>query len=197
MNRIGKVEYYLNIAREASRRGTCLRRNYGAVIVQNDRIVSTGYTGAPEGRFNCCDLGKCKRVEMNIPSGQRYELCQSVHAEQNAIISAGREKTLGSTLFLYGFEVETGKSVKFAEPCLFCERFILNAGIKEVKSFVDFESIEEYTEYISQNPNTDKSRIDILSSNDCEKPLFVKTVFVDKAYTDPIKIQSLKTTNLF
>lgn len=185
MNRISKIEYYLNIAREASRRGTCLRRNYGAVIVQNDRIVSTGYTGAPEGRVNCCDRGICKRAELNIPSGQRYELCQSVHAEQNAIISAGREKTIGSTLFLYGFEVETNRPVKFVEPCLFCERFILNAGIKEIISFVDFESIEECTEYLAHNPNSRKSRINVLSSVEGKKPLFIKTIYVETAYTDP------------
>lgn len=131
VRRPSKIDYYLNIALDVASRGTCLRRNYGAVIVKDDTIVSTGYTGAPRGLANCCDLGVCERQRMNIPSGERYELCRSVHAEMNAIINAGREKTLGSTLYLTGYEVETGELID-ADPCFMCKRIILNAGIYKV-----------------------------------------------------------------
>lgn len=127
-----KINYYLDIAESVSERGTCLRRNYGAVIVKNDEIVSTGYVGAPRGRANCCDLGYCVREKLDIPRGQRYEMCRSVHAEQNAIISASRNDMLGAVLYLVGKEVKTGEYVKNARPCTLCERFIINAGIKRV-----------------------------------------------------------------
>ena len=100
--RIDKVNYYLNLAQVASMRGTCIRRNYGAVIVNNDRVISTGYTGAPRGRSNCCDLGLCLREKNNVPSGTRYELCRSVHAEANAIIHANYNDCNGATLYLVG-----------------------------------------------------------------------------------------------
>ena len=100
MDRIDKINYYLDIAETVLERGTCLRRNFGAIIVNNDQIVSTGYTGAPRGRKNCCDLGFCIRQERNIPRGERYELCRSVHAEANAIIHASREQMIGATLYL-------------------------------------------------------------------------------------------------
>ena len=100
MPRIDKTNYYLDIAQTVSERSTCLRRHYGAIIVQNDEIVSTGYNGAPRGRKNCIDLGYCTREAMNIPSGERYELCRSVHAEANAIISASRREVLGATLYM-------------------------------------------------------------------------------------------------
>lgn len=131
--RPGKVDYYLNIALDVASRGTCLRRNYGAVIVKDDAIVSTGYTGAPRGLPNCCDRGVCEREEQGIPSGERYELCRSVHAEMNAIINAGREKTLGATLYLAGYDVTTGQLLD-AQPCFLCKRIILNAGIYKVVS---------------------------------------------------------------
>jgi len=107
IERVDKNNYYLNIAEEVSRRGTCLRRNFGAVIVKNDEIISTGYTGAPRGRKNCSDLGYCVRQKMEIPRGERYELCRSVHAEANAIISAERKDMIGASLFLVGIEAET------------------------------------------------------------------------------------------
>lgn len=129
--RPSKIDYYLNIAMDVASRGTCLRRNYGAVIVKDDAIVSTGYTGAPRGLPNCCDLEVCEREEQGIPSGQRYEMCRSVHAEMNAIINAGRDKTLGATLYLAGYEVKSGKLLD-AEPCFLCKRIILNAGIYKV-----------------------------------------------------------------
>lgn len=130
--RISKTDYYLTIARAVSLRGTCLRRNYGAVIVKDDRIVSTGYNGAPRGEDNCCDTGVCIRQQQGIPSGQRYELCKSVHAEQNAVIFAGFDKTNGSTLYLAGTDVETGNDIAAPDCCDMCKRVIRNAGIKRV-----------------------------------------------------------------
>lgn len=132
MERMCKANYYLSIADVVTLRGTCLRRNYGAVIVKDDEIISTGYTGAPRGRKNCSDLGICMRQKMNIPRGQRYELCRSVHAEANAIISAERKKMIGADLYLSGTEEDSGKYVKNASPCAMCKRMIINAGIKRV-----------------------------------------------------------------
>jgi len=125
-----KNVYYLGIAKEVAKRGTCLRRNFGAVIVNNDQIISTGYTGSPRGTNNCIDIGSCFRKEMNIPQGERYELCRSVHAEMNAIIHAARSEMLGATLYLVGLHAETGEYVEFASPCKLCKRMIINAGIK-------------------------------------------------------------------
>ena len=132
MKRRDKINYYLDIAESVSKRGTCLRRNYGAIIVNNDEIVSTGYVGAPRGRKNCSDLGYCLRQKMNIPRGERYEMCRSVHAEANAIISAERTKLIGSTLYLVGKEVDTGEYVKDATSCSMCRKMIINAGISTV-----------------------------------------------------------------
>lgn len=132
MSRIDKMNYYLDIAETVLERGTCLRRNFGAIIVNNDQIVSTGYTGAPRGRKNCSDLGVCIRSEKNVPRGERYELCRSVHAEANAIINASRERMLGSTLFLVGKEVLTGEYVTNPNSCAMCKRMIINAGIDNV-----------------------------------------------------------------
>ena len=132
-NRPNKVEYYLNIAREVSKRSTCLRRRFGAVILRDDQIISTGYVGSPRGTPNCIDLGKCLREELKVRPGERYELCRSVHAEQNAIINAARSgaSVLGGTLYLYGENAKDG-SVAEARPCKLCKRMIINAGIKEV-----------------------------------------------------------------
>lgn len=132
MDRRDKNNYYLDLAEVVSKRGTCLRRLYGAVIVKNDEVVSTGYVGAPRGRKNCNDLGVCIRQQMNIPRGQRYELCRSVHAEANAIISAARRDMLGSSLYLTGLEVGTGEYVNNSCCCSMCKRMIINAGIKTV-----------------------------------------------------------------
>lgn len=132
MNRRDKVNYYLDLAEIVAQRGTCLRKKYGAVIVKNDEVISTGYVGAPRGRKNCCDIGECIRSKLNIPRGERYELCRSVHAEANAIISASRDKMIGSTLYLTGIEAETGEYVKNAVCCSMCKRMVINAGIKEV-----------------------------------------------------------------
>ena len=132
MKRIDKENYYLDIAETVLERSTCLRRCYGAIIVKNDEIVSTGYNGAPRGRKNCMDLGYCTREALNIPSGERYELCRSVHAEMNAIISAARRDTLGSTLYLAGRESATGELLRHATSCSMCRRHIINAGIERV-----------------------------------------------------------------
>ena len=131
-NRISKENYYLDIALTVASRGTCLRRKYGAIIVKNDVIISTGYVGAPRGRANCSDLGCCTREKLKIPRGERYELCRSVHAEANAIISASREQMLGSTLYLVGTEGSTGERVKAACCCQMCKRLVINAGIEKV-----------------------------------------------------------------
>lgn len=140
-----KINYYLDIADTVRERGTCLRRNYGAIIVKNDQIVSTGYVGAPRGRFNCCDLGFCRRAKLNVPRGERYELCRSVHAEQNAIIHASRTDMLGATLYLVGREVSTGEYVKNSSPCSMCKRFIINAGIETVIIRDDSENFRVIT----------------------------------------------------
>lgn len=132
MKRIDKENYYLDIAETVVERGTCLRRNFGAIIVNNDQIVSTGYTGAPRGRQNCSDLGTCVRMQRNIPRGERYELCRSVHAEANAIIHASRDMMMGATLYLVGKDAETGEYVENANSCAMCKRMIINAGIQRV-----------------------------------------------------------------
>ena len=130
--RIDKINYYLDIAETVASRGTCLRNNYGSVIVKNDEVISTGYTGSPRGRINCTDLKKCMRKEHNTPSGSGYELCRSVHSEQNAIISASREKMIDSTLYLVGINKRTNKYVLDNEPCTLCKRMIINSGVKTV-----------------------------------------------------------------
>ena len=132
MERKDKINYYLDIAKTVLERGTCLRRNVGAIIVKNDVIISTGYAGAPRGRANCTDIGFCRREQMGVPSGQRYELCRSVHAEANCIIAAPRDEMLGSTLYLAMVDAKTGELVPTASPCSMCRRLIINAGIEDV-----------------------------------------------------------------
>ena len=132
MERRDKINYYLDLAEVVAQRGTCLRRNYGAVIVKDDEVVSTGYVGAPRGRKNCSDLGVCIRQKMQIPRGERYELCRSVHAEANAIISAARERMIGSSMYLAGKEADTGEYISNSNSCSMCKRMIINAGIETV-----------------------------------------------------------------
>ena len=132
IHRRDKTNYYLDLAEAVSQRCTCLRRHYGAVIVKNDEVISTGYVGAPRGRKNCTDIGKCVRVERNIPRGERYELCRSVHAEANAIISASRRDMVGSTLYLVGRDARTGALLGDATSCAMCRRQVINAGISRV-----------------------------------------------------------------
>lgn len=129
--RTNKHSYYLGIAEAVLKRSTCIRRKYGAVIVKDDEIISTGYNGAPRGWENCCDAGFCFREHEGIPHGERYEACRSVHGEANAIISASRRDMIGATLYLAGQEAD-GSSIEDAEPCAMCKRLIINAGIKEV-----------------------------------------------------------------
>ena len=127
-----KINYYLDIAQTVLKRGTCLRRNYGSIIVKNDEIISTGYTGAPRGRKNCIDLGFCMREKLNIPRGERYEMCRSVHSEANAIINAPRSEMIGATLYLVGVDAKTGQLVCDATSCAMCKRMVINAGISKV-----------------------------------------------------------------
>ncbi|HPE95228.1 MAG TPA: cytidine deaminase [Bacillota bacterium] len=132
MNRVSKTDYYLDIARSVTTRSTCLRRRFGAIIVKDDVIISTGYNGAPRGRKNCSDLHFCLREKLEIPRGERYELCRSVHAEANAIISAGRERMLGSDLYLSCTDPKTGEEQFGVCCCSMCKRLVLNAGIARV-----------------------------------------------------------------
>ena len=132
MQRRDKTNYYLDIADAVSERATCLRRRYGAVIVKNDEIISTGYVGAPRGRINCTELGYCIRNTLGVPRAESYQLCRSVHAEMNAIISASWESMIGSTLYLCGREVETNEYIKNSNCCSLCKRVIINAGIERV-----------------------------------------------------------------
>ena len=132
MKRIEKENYYLDIAQTVLERSTCLRRCYGAIIVRNDEIVATGYNGAPSGRKNCVDLGFCVREQMRVPRGERYELCRSVHAEANAIISASRNECIGADLYLVGKDAKTGEILGEATSCSMCRRTIINAGIRRV-----------------------------------------------------------------
>ena len=132
MERISKENYYLDIAETVLERATCLRRVYGAIIVKNDEIISTGYNGAPRGRANCVDMGYCSREAMNVPRGGRYELCRSVHAEANAIISASRRDMVGGTIYLVGRNAATGELLPDATSCLMCRRMVINAGLERV-----------------------------------------------------------------
>ena len=130
--RTDKINYYLGIAAAVLERSTCLRRQYGAIIVRNDEIISTGYNGAPRGRRNCSDIGCCTREKLSIPAGERYELCRSVHAEANAIISASRRDMLGGTLYLVGRDAKTGEFLTDTTSCAMCRRQIINSGIETV-----------------------------------------------------------------
>ncbi len=161
MPRRDKINYYLDIAEVVAERGTCLRRNFGAIIVKNDQIVSTGYVGAPRGRINCSDLGYCTREKLNVPRGERYELCRSVHAEANAIIHASRADTLDATLFLVGLEGDGSGYVANANPCAMCKRMIINAGIATVivrDSKDEFRAVKVYDEWVSHDDSLEGVR---------------------------------------
>ena len=139
MERRDKINYYLDIAETVSQRSTCIRRIYGAVIVKNDEIISTGYVGAPRGRVNCTDIHYCIREKLAVPRGERYELCRSVHAEANAIIHAARNDMIGATLYLVGKFPDTGEYVQDASSCSMCKRQIINAGIERVVIRINHE----------------------------------------------------------
>lgn len=158
-NRVTKNQYYLNIAKEVSRRATCMSCHFGCIIVKDDQIISTGYNGAPRKTKDCYELGNCLRRKMNIPSGQQYELCRSVHAEQNAIINAARAgvSLLGGDIYLYGERVFDGgnKQIK-AYPCFICKKMILNAGIRNIivndenGQILEF-SVDDWTKQWAEN----------------------------------------------
>ena len=144
MQRLSKENYYLDIAETVLERATCLRRIYGAIIVKNDEIISTGYNGAPRGRRNCVDMGYCTREAMKIPRGERYELCRSVHAEANAIISAARRDMVGGDIYLVGKDARTGELLSDATSCSMCRRLVINSGLERVvirKSPTEFEVV--------------------------------------------------------
>ena len=153
MSRRDKQNYYLDIAQSVCERGTCLRRNYGAIIVKNDEIISTGYVGAPRGRKNCCDTGFCIREKLNIPRGERYELCRSVHAEMNAIISASRNEMLGADLYLVCVDYVSGDIVAGTSSCSMCKRAVINAGIARViiRDTMDEYRIIEVSDWIEND----------------------------------------------
>lgn len=130
--RVDKHNYYLDLAQTVLKRATCLRRKYGAVIVKNDEVIATGYNGAPRGRENCTDLNFCAREELKIKQGQNYELCRSVHAEQNAIISAARRDTKDATMYMVGIDAKTGEVLKHIDSCIMCKRVVINSGINQV-----------------------------------------------------------------
>lgn len=143
-------EYFINIALAVSLRATCKRRIYGALIVKDHIIISTGYNGAARGEVNCLELPICPRKEMGIPSGERYELCKSVHAEANAIISGDPKLMKGATIYIAGYEVDTGEAAQSAQrryaqsaPCLMCMRMIQNAGIATIVHLTAENSIEK------------------------------------------------------
>lgn len=156
MDRTSKHNYYLDIAQTVSERATCIRRRFGAIIVKNDVIISTGYNGAPRGRLNCSDIESCVREEMNVPRGERYELCRAVHAEANAIIAASREQMQGATMYMCCTDPWTHDVVGSICSCAMCKRLIINAGIEEV---VAREDKDNYTVYhVSDWVRNDDSR---------------------------------------
>lgn len=158
MERVSKRNYYLDIAQTVLERATCLRRVYGAIIVKNDEILSTGYVGAPRGRKNCSDMGVCIREKLQIPRGERYELCRSVHAEANAIISAERKSMIGATLYLSGRNVADGRYVENAMCCSMCKRMVINAGISTVVVRVDdehYRTVDVQAEWVAQDESLD------------------------------------------
>jgi dCMP deaminase len=123
-------EYFIGIAKAVASRATCLRRKYGAVITKNNIIVSTGYNGAPAGMRDCLEVGRCTRKELQIPHGERYELCHSVHAEANAIIRASVDELWGATMYIAGSDNDKGECL--SEPCMMCKRMILNSRVAKV-----------------------------------------------------------------
>ena len=129
--RVSKVDTYLNCSEVFAYRSTCLKRKYGAVIVKDDVVISTGYNGSPRGCENCCDLGECKRIKMNMHQGEGYGICKAVHAEANALLNCSREQTIGADIYLTGINPKDA-SIHAAKPCPLCARMIIQAGIKNV-----------------------------------------------------------------
>ena len=167
MSRISKENYYLDIAETVLERATCLRRVYGAIIVKHDEIISTGYNGAPRGRANCTDLGYCSREAMKVPRGERYELCRSVHAEANAIISASRRDMVGGTIYLVGRDARTGALLSDATSCSMCRRLVINSGLEKVvirKTETEFEVVN-VSDWVEEDdllvPKTENAVMDL------------------------------------
>jgi len=158
MERISKTNYYLDIAQTVASRSTCLRRMYGAIIVKNDVIVSTGYCGAPRGRQNCSDMGYCLREKMNIPRGERYEMCRSVHSEANAIIAAPRELMLGATMYQACIDVSTGGLAVDIDSCQMCKKLVINSGIETViyRNTPDTFRIAQVSDWIADDDSLGK-----------------------------------------
>lgn len=158
MKRKDKENYYLDIADAVLQRSTCLRRRYGAIIVSNDEIIATGYNGAPRGRKNCMDLDYCTREKCNIPSGERYELCRSVHAEANCIISAARRDMIGSSMYLVGRDAKNNELLTNTTSCSMCRRQIINAGIEKIfcRTGEDTYSITYVSEWIDDDDSLPK-----------------------------------------
>ncbi|MBE6653991.1 MAG: cytidine deaminase [Ruminococcaceae bacterium] len=144
LKRPDKENYYLDIAQTVAQRSTCLRRAFGAIIVKNDIIISTGYNGAPRGRKNCTDINFCMRDHLGIPRGERYEMCRSVHAEANAIIAASRDQMLGATLYMACLDAKTGELMPGTCSCMMCKRQVINAGIERV---IVRDTQEKYSVY--------------------------------------------------
>lgn len=154
MARRDKINYYLDIAETVSKRSTCLRYQYGAIIVKNDEILSTGYSGAPRGRKNCTDLGYCTRQKLGIPHGQRVETCRAVHAEANAITSVSRRDSIGAAMYLVGRDADSGSYVVDATVCPMCKKLIINAGITTVfirQDESDYAVVDVDAEWVSQD----------------------------------------------
>ncbi len=151
-------EYFLNIAKAVSRRGTCIRRRFGAVIVKDNVPISNGYVGSPRNTPNCIDIGYCLRDNLKIPSGLLYELCRSVHAEENSIINAARNgiSVVGAKLYLYGEDVTTGK-IYPVPPCWRCKKAIINAGIVEVyvkeEKAIKLYKVSKWIEDLKKDPD--------------------------------------------
>ena len=167
MSRISKENYYLDIAETVLERATCLRRVYGAIIVKHDEIISTGYNGAPRGRANCTDMGYCSREAMKVPRGERYELCRSVHAEANAIISASRRDMVGGTIYLVGRDARTGALLSDATSCSMCRRLVINSGLEKIvirKTETEFEVVN-VSDWVEEDdllvPKTDDAAMDL------------------------------------
>jgi len=168
MSRISKLEYYMNITKEVSRRATCFRARHGAIIVKDDQIISTGYNGAPRKTKDCFERGNCLRTEMGIPSGQRYEMCRSVHAEQNAIINSARAgvSLLGGVIYLYSekFDKENAYVPMDAYPCFICKKMIINAGLDEMvlsraDGSIKVYKIEEWVKDWAENDLIDDKEV--------------------------------------
>lgn len=161
--RMPKDQYYLGIAKAVARRGVCFRRFSGAIIVRDDQIISTGYTGCPRKTRDCFKRGTCLRQELGVPSGQRYELCRSLHAEQNAIINAARAgvSLLGGDIYIFGQHAETKKPLN-AYPCFICKKMLINAGINRVVCLDENENSQVYLieDWVKDWDDSEKEIID-------------------------------------